>query len=66
MNEAGLPVGVLNIVTGPGASVGEAILAHPKIGKIGFTGATATGRHVMQIASETIKRFWVHPSGLAT
>ncbi len=56
LNEVGMPPGVLNIVTGPGSTVGEAILEHPKIRKIGFTGATATGRHVMRVASETIKR----------
>lgn len=63
MNEAGVPAGVLNIVTGPGATVGEAILAHPKIRKIGFTGATVTGRHVMQVASETIKRVTLELGG---
>jgi acyl-CoA reductase-like NAD-dependent aldehyde dehydrogenase len=63
MCEAGLPPGVLNIVTGPGATVGEAILAHPKIRKIGFTGATATGRHVMKVASETVKRLTLELGG---
>lgn len=63
MCEAGLPPGVLNIVTGPGATVGEAILAHPKIRKIGFTGATATGRRVMKVASETVKRVTLELGG---
>ncbi len=63
LNEAGLPPGVLNIVTGPGATVGEAILAHPKIRKIGFTGATETGRHVMKTAAETIKRVTLELGG---
>lgn len=61
--EAGLPPGVLNLVAGPGATVGEAILAHPKIRKIGFTGATATGRHVMRVASDTIKRVTLELGG---
>lgn len=63
MNEAGLPPGVLNIITGPGGTVGEAVLAHPKIRKIGFTGATATGRHVMEVASRTIKRVTLELGG---
>ncbi len=63
MNQVGLPPGVLNIVTGPGATLGEAILAHPKVRKIGFTGATTTGRHVMQVASETIKRVTLELGG---
>lgn len=63
MNQAGLSPGVLNIVTGPGATAGEAMLAHPKIRKIGFTGATVTGRHVMQVASETIKRVTLELGG---
>src|SRR5512142_821133 len=63
MNEAGLPPGVLNIVTGPGGTLGEAILAHPKIRKIGFTGATVTGRHVMEVASQTIKRVTLELGG---
>jgi acyl-CoA reductase-like NAD-dependent aldehyde dehydrogenase len=63
MCEAGLPPGVLNIVTGPGATVGEAILAHPKVRKIGFTGSTFTGRHVMRVASETVKRVTLELGG---
>ncbi len=63
MNEAGLPPGVLNIITGPGGTLGNAILAHPKIRKIGFTGATATGRHVMEVASQTIKRVTLELGG---
>lgn len=63
LNEAGLPAGVLNIVTGPGGTVGDAILAHPKIRKIGFTGATVTGRHVMEVAAQTIKRVTLELGG---
>ncbi len=63
MNGAGLPPGALNIVTGPGATAGEAILAHPRIRKIGFTGATDTGRHVMRVASDTIKRVTLELGG---
>lgn len=63
MNQAGLSPGVLNIITGPGSTAGEAMLAHPKIRKIGFTGATVTGRHVMKVASETIKRVTLELGG---
>ena len=42
--EVGLPAGVLNVITGPGATVGQAIVEHPGIDKIAFTGDTSTGR----------------------
>ncbi len=54
--EAGLPPGVLNVVTGPGASVGTALVRHPLVGKIAFTGETATGTEIMKLAAEGIKR----------
>ena len=47
-----LPPGVLNIVTGPGASVGRAIAANPRIAKVSFTGETTTGRQIMGYAAE--------------
>src|SRR5688572_4007078 len=54
--EAGIPAGVLNVVPGPGAEVGEAIAAHPGIDKVAFTGETATGRRIAQAAATTLKR----------
>ena len=54
--EAGIPAGVLNVVPGPGAEVGEAIARHPGIDKVAFTGETATGRRIAQAAAETLKR----------
>ena len=63
MNEAGLPAGVLNIVSGPAKVVGETILRDPRVRKIGFTGATATGRHVMEVAAQTIKRVTLELGG---
>ena len=54
--EAGIPAGVLNVVPGPGAEVGEAIARHPGIDKVAFTGETGTGRRIAQAASETLKR----------
>ena len=61
--EAGLPPGVLNVVTGPGSAVGEALLRHPVVRKIGFTGATDTGRRVMAVAAEQIKRVTLELGG---
>ena len=54
--EAGLPPGVLNVVTGPGPVVGEAMAAHPGIGKIAFTGETATGQEILRAAAGTVKK----------
>ncbi|HEX5039828.1 MAG TPA: aldehyde dehydrogenase family protein [Candidatus Limnocylindria bacterium] len=54
--EAGIPAGVLNVVTGPGAEVGEAVAAHPGIDKIAFTGETSTGRRIAEVAAKSLKR----------
>jgi acyl-CoA reductase-like NAD-dependent aldehyde dehydrogenase len=61
--EVGLPPGVLNVVTGPGGSVGQAIVEHPGIDKIAFTGDTSTGRHIMRGAAETLKRITLELGG---
>jgi acyl-CoA reductase-like NAD-dependent aldehyde dehydrogenase len=53
--EAGLPPGVLNIVTGPGSTVGEALVTHPKVAKINFTGDSSTGKRIMALASAAVK-----------
>ena len=54
--EAGIPPGVLNVVPGPGAEVGEAIAAHPGVDKVAFTGETATGRRIAEVAAQSLKR----------
>jgi aldehyde dehydrogenase (NAD+) len=54
--EAGLPAGALNVVTGSGASVGQALVAHPDVDKIAFTGSTETGKQIARVAAETVKR----------
>src|SRR5205814_1152406 len=54
--EAGLPEGVVNVVVGPGSTVGERLIAHPDVAKIGFTGSTEVGQRVMEGAAKTIKR----------
>ncbi len=61
--EAGLPPGVLNVVPGPGASIGAALAAHPDVSKISFTGETATGREIMRAAAATIKRIGLELGG---
>jgi aldehyde dehydrogenase (NAD+) len=55
-DEAGLPGGVLNLVTGTGAEVGAAIAGHPGIDMVSFTGSTATGRAVSHAAADRIAR----------
>ena len=54
--EAGLPAGVLNLVTGTGPVVGEAIASHPGVDMVSFTGSTRAGRRVAELASATVKR----------
>ncbi len=54
--EAGLPPGVLNVVTGPGGSAGAALAAHPGVGKVAFTGETTTGQEIMRLASGNLKK----------
>jgi betaine-aldehyde dehydrogenase len=54
--EAGIPPGVLNIVTGPGGSAGAALAAHAGVGKVAFTGETTTGQEIMRLASGNVKK----------
>ena len=61
--EIGLPPGVLNVVTGPGAAVGQALVAHPGIDKIAFTGDTSTGKAIMRGAADTVKRITLELGG---
>ncbi|MEK4028110.1 aldehyde dehydrogenase family protein [Pseudobacillus sp. FSL P4-0506] len=53
--EAGIPDGVINVVPGFGADAGAALSSHPQVDKIAFTGSTATGRLIMQAASQNLK-----------
>lgn len=62
-NEAGLPKGALNVVTGQGSVVGEEIVTNPKVRKIGFTGSTEVGRRVMASAAQGIKRVTLELGG---
>ncbi len=54
--EAGLPPGVFNVVTGRGSEAGEALVRHPKVAKISFTGSTEVGSQVMAAAAPDIRR----------
>lgn len=54
--EAGIPDGVVNVVTGPGREVGEYLVSSPLVDKVAFTGETTTGRRIMALAAGTIKK----------
>ena len=61
--EAGIPPGVLNVVPGPGKEVGEALAAHPGVDKVAFTGETATGRRIAEVAAQSLKRVTLELGG---
>jgi glyceraldehyde-3-phosphate dehydrogenase (NADP+) len=50
LTDAGLPDGVLSVLTGPGRIIGDALVTDPRVGKVSFTGSTATGEHITRIA----------------
>jgi len=54
--EAGIPPGVVNVISGPGSSIGSYLAGHQDVDKVAFTGETSTGRTIMQLASQTMKR----------
>ena len=56
VDDAGIPPGVVNIVTGFGETAGAAIAAHPDVDKVAFTGSTEVGREIMRAASGNLKR----------
>jgi aminomuconate-semialdehyde/2-hydroxymuconate-6-semialdehyde dehydrogenase len=62
-NEAGLPKGVLNIVHGLGTTAGQAIIEHPDIKAISFTGGTATGAHIAKVAAPMFKKLSLELGG---
>ncbi len=61
--EAGCLPGVVNVVPGPGATIGSYLAGHPGVDKIAFTGETKTGATIMEIASATIKRVTLELGG---
>ena len=63
LEEAGIPPGVVNIVTGSGATVGDALCRHPQVNKISFTGSGATGRRILGAANADLKRVTLELGG---
>lgn len=61
--EAGIPPGVVNVITGPGAVTGAALVRHPQVAKISFTGSTATGKEVAKAAAEDLKKVTLELGG---
>lgn len=61
--EAGFPPGVVNIIAGHGREAGAALVQHPHVDKIAFTGSTATGKEVMRMASATMKNITLETGG---
>ena len=61
--EAGLPPGVFNVVPGKGSIAGEAMVQHPLIDKISFTGSTQVGRHIMKTAADSMKKLTLELGG---
>jgi aldehyde dehydrogenase (NAD+) len=61
--EAGLPPGVFNVLSGKGSVAGEAIVKHPGVDKISFTGSTEVGQHIMRTAADTMKRLTLELGG---
>jgi len=63
IEEAGLPAGVLNVVTGPGDPTGDALINHPMVDKISFTGSRAVGRKIIEASASTFKRLSLELGG---
>lgn len=60
---AGLPPGVLQVLPGAGSAIGDALVTHPLIRKVSFTGSTEIGRHIMALASRDLKRISLELGG---
>ncbi len=60
---AGIPPGVINVLTGPGAELGNTLCTHPDVDKIAFTGSTVVGAHIMRLASDTVKKVTLELGG---
>ena len=62
---AGIPAGVVNVVAGAGPVAGEALMSHPDVNMVSFTGSTAVGQRVMELATATLKRVHLELGGKA-
>lgn len=63
LNQAGLPAGVLNVVTGPGETTGAALVQHPLIKKLSFTGNCATGHRIRELTKNQLKTLTLELGG---
>lgn len=63
VKEAGFPPGVINIINGHGRVAGAALVQHPNVDKVAFTGSTATGREIMKMAAGTLKNITLETGG---
>ena len=63
LHEAGVPAGVVNVVTGRGADAGHALAAHPDVDRIAFTGSTQTGRSIIEASTVNIKKLQLELGG---
>jgi len=63
MHEAGLPAGVFNVVTGLGPEAGRALVEHPRVRKVAFTGSTPVGKQIMALAAADLKRVTLELGG---
>jgi succinate-semialdehyde dehydrogenase/glutarate-semialdehyde dehydrogenase len=61
--EAEFPAGVVNVITGRGSEVGDALVTHDKVRRVAFTGSTAVGRHIMGLAAPKLKRMTMELGG---
>jgi succinate-semialdehyde dehydrogenase / glutarate-semialdehyde dehydrogenase len=61
--EAGVPGGVLNVVTGRGSEIGDALVSHPDVRRVAFTGSTPVGRHIAALAAPELKRLSLELGG---
>ena len=61
--EAGVPPGVFNVIPGRGSVAGEALVKHPMVDKISFTGSTEVGQHIMRTAADTVKKLTLELGG---
>ncbi len=62
-SEAGFPDGVINVVSGYGETAGEALVNHPLVDKIAFTGSTSVGKHILRQSAETLKKVTLELGG---
>jgi betaine-aldehyde dehydrogenase len=63
IDAAGLPKGVFNLVTGQGSLVGEALVSHPEVDLVSFTGSTRAGKRISELAAQTVKRVTLELGG---